>query len=103
MEPEHERPADKEFGPKFGLVRRRILGGGVVPSVAAFLAVVLALNGSDNPRAMFSAARDGAPHTLPSIWWFLLGGAGLAAAALAVPWLFPRRAKAGLDLDREPS
>lgn len=87
---EHERPAEKEFGPNTSLGRRRVFGAVLILLVFGFLAMVLALFGNDSPTSFYGDIYDEADRRDPSVWWFVLKASGLAALAFLVPWLATR-------------
>jgi len=93
MDLEHKRPAEREYGPDIDLVRRRVFGGILICLVIGFLAIVVTVFGNDNPRSFYGDIYDESDKQTPSVGWFALKAAGMAALALLIPWLATRRSK----------
>jgi len=103
MDLEHERPAEREYGPSIGLVRRRVFGGILICLVIGFLAIVVTVFGNDNPRSFYGDIYDDSDKQTPSVAWFALKAAGMAALALLIPWLATRGRKPEPDGNGETS
>lgn len=103
MDLEHERPAEKEYGPEIGLARRRVFGAVLIVLVLGFLAVVVVFFGNDNPRSFYGGIYDETAKQTPSVAWFALKAAGMAALALLIPWLAARGFRAAPDKNGEAS
>lgn len=95
MEPEHERPVVREFGPPLGMARRRVYGAVTIALVLGFFAIPLTLYGNSGLSTPYGQVFDKASSEGPSVSLFALKASGMIALALIIPWLATRRYDSG--------
>ena len=75
---------EREYGPQSGLLKRRLLGGGLIVVVLAFIAAAVFLDRPVPQNGEPAPGYFGSNDTAPSPWIFALAAFGFVIAALNV-------------------